>query len=94
MKTHNFDYAYIGLTCARIGSQLKEEYKLNLSCSFGQSDNDNYCFISIHRASDSSCVKTFYRSDWKIPQELMDNLFEYCMENDLFKQPLDIKLVD
>ena len=91
MKTHNFDYAYLGLTCARIGSQLKPEYRLSLSCSFAQG---GYCFVSLTRSENNEHIMNFWRGDYDSFRGLMDGVFEYCMEHDLFKQPLDIKLVD
>jgi hypothetical protein len=95
MITHNtFDYAQLGLTVARIGSQLKKGIKLNLSCSFAQNDDDGYCFVSLHDAGDSTCIASFYRSEFENIRSFMDAVFGYCIENDLFKQPLDIKLVD
>ena len=94
MKTHNFDYAYIGLTSARIGSQLKTDFKLELTCSFRMDPSDGYTFVSLHQVSDLTCIKSFFLANFDSPQSFMDAVFAYCLENDLFKQPLDIKLVD
>jgi hypothetical protein len=96
MKTHNFDYAYIGLTCARIGSQLKESYVLNLAASFNQEGNV-YCTVNILNELPElrfEVVHSFSLSKFDTPQSFLDGVFEYCIEHDLFKQPLDIKLVD
>ena len=93
MKTHNFDFAYIGLTCARLGSQLKENYNLNLSATFDQNGN-RWSTVSILQAPALVVVRNFLLAEFDSPQSFLDSVFAYCLENDLFKQPLDIKLVD
>ena len=94
MTSHNFDYAYIGLTCARIGSQLKEGYVLNIAASFCQRGNE-YCSIHIMDEKNGfAVIRGFQSAEYETPQNFLDGVFSYCMENDLFKQPLDIKLVD
>ena len=98
MKTHStFDYAQLGLTVARFSHQLKPGIIIDCSISFG-GPNGPYFIIGLFRVGEVqgkwSVIKSFYDSDDKSIREILDDVFAFCIENDLFKQPLDIKLVD
>jgi hypothetical protein len=94
MKTHNFDYAYIALSASRIGGQLKKGISLNITCGFNTDKAGDYCYLSIYQEEDRKCLNRLYLNDYTNVYDLIDSLFNYCMENDLFKVPMDIKLVD
>ena len=98
MITRNtFDYAQLGLTVARFASQLKPGITIDCNISFG-GPNGSYFIIGLLRADvvqgKWNVIKSFYDSDDKSIRETLDEVFAFCIENDLFKQPLDIKLVD
>ena len=98
MITRNtFDYAQLGLTVARFASQLKPGITIDCNISFG-GPNGAYFIIGLFRAGEApgqwNVIKSFYDSDDKSIREILDEVFAFCIENDLFKQPLDIKLVD
>lgn len=99
MITRNtFDYAQLGLTVARFASQLKPGITIDCNMSFG-SHLGTYCIIGLFKSSDEEAalptvIKSFYGSECETMRELLDKVFAFCIENDLFKQPLDIKLVD
>lgn len=97
IKHNTFDYAQLGLTIARFASQLKSDIFIDCNMSFGGS-NGSYFFISLFTAGESegqwNVIKSFYDSDDKPVRETLDDVFAFCIENDLFKEPLDIKLVD
>lgn len=98
MSTYNtFDYAQLGLTVARFASQLKPGISIDCNMSFG-SPNGNYFIVGLFKMGETSgewnVIKSFYDSEHKSVRELLDVVFAFCIENDLFKQPLDIKLVD
>lgn len=99
MITHNtFDYAQLGLTVARFASQLKPGITIDCNISFG-SNVGNYCIIGLFKNPEQegtfpTVIKSFYGSECETMRELLDKVFSFCIENDLFKQPLDIKLVD
>lgn len=98
MTTHNtFDYAQLGLTIARFASQLKPGISIDCNISFGGSAG-NYYIVGLFKSGDApgmwNVIKSFYHSEYKSVRELLDAVFAFCIENDLFKQPLDIKLVD
>ena len=98
MNTHNtFDYAQLGLTVARFASQMKPGISIDCNMSFGSSHGDYY-IVGLFRAGEApgewNVIKSFYGSEYKSVRELLDIVFAFCIENDLFKQPLDIKLVD
>ena len=98
MSTYNtFDYAQLGLTVARFASQMKPGISIDCNMSFG-SPNGAYFIVGLFRAGEApgewNVIKSFYDSEYKSVRELLDIVFAFCIENDLFKQPLDIKLVD
>lgn len=98
MSTYNtFDYAQLGLTVARFASQLKPGISIDCNISFG-GFNGAYFIVGLFRAGEApgewNVIKSFYDSEYKSVRELLDIVFAFCIENDLFKQPLDIKLVD
>lgn len=98
MITHNtFDYAQLGLTVARFASQLKPGITIDCNISFG-GPNGSYTIIGLFRAGEVqgtwSTIKSFYGSHYDTIREFLDAVFAFCIENDLFKQPLDIKMVD
>ena len=98
MITRNtFDYAQLGLTVARFASQLKQGISIDCNISFG-GPNGAYFMVGLFTQGESQSqwdvIKTFYDSDDKSVRETLDEVFAFCIENDLFKQPLDIKLVD
>ena len=98
MITHNtFDYAQLGLTVARFASQLKPGISIDCNISFG-GPNGAYFFIGLFRAGETqgewNVIKSFYDHESKSVRDALDTVFAFCIENDLFKQPLDIKLVD
>lgn len=98
MNYNTFDFAQLGLTVARFAIQLKPGITIDCSMSFG-SDNGTYCIIGLfknpeHEGAFPTVIKSFYGSECETMRELLDKVFAFCIENDLFKQPLDIKLVD
>ena len=99
MITRNtFDYAQLGLTVARFASQLKPGIAIDCNMSFG-SNVGTYCIIGLFKNPEQegalpTVIKSFYGSECETMRELLDKVFAFCIENDLFKQPLDIKLVD
>lgn len=99
MITHNtFDYAQLGLTVARLASQLKPGFCMDGIISFGGNSGDYYK-VGIFKNAEteegsSSCIKSFWSCEFASVRDLLDCVLAFCIENDLFKQPLDIKLVD
>ena len=98
MITRNtFDYAQLGLTVARFASQLKPGISIDCNMSFG-GPNGSYFMVGLFTQGEAqgqwNVIKTFYDNDDKSVRETLDEVFAFCIENDLFKQPLDIKLVD
>ena len=98
MNYNTFDFAQLGLTVARFASQLKSGITIDCNMSFG-SNVGTYCIIGLFKNSEEegalpAVIKSFYGSECETMRELLDKVFAFCIENDLFKQPLDIKLVD
>ena len=99
MITHNtFDYAQLGLTVARFASQMKTGVSIDCNMSFG-GPNGNYYIIGLFKNPATigelpGSIKSFYGSRYNSIREFLDAVFAFCIENDLFKQPLDIKMVD
>lgn len=99
MITYNtFDFAQLGLTVARFATQLKMGIIIDCNISFG-SNLGTYCIIGLFKNSGEEgslpdVIKSFHGSECETMRELLDKVFAFCIENDLFKQPLDIKLVD
>ena len=98
MNYNTFDFAQLGLTVARFASQLKQGISIDCSMSFG-TDLGTYCIIGLFKNAEEegafpTVIKSFYGREYENVRELLDIVFAFCIENDLFKQPLDIKLVD
>lgn len=98
MNYNTFDFAQLGLTVARFGSQMKPGITIDCNMSFG-SHLGTYCIIGLFKNGEEegafpTVIKSFYGSECENMRELLDKVFAFCIENDLFKQPLDIKLVD
>ena len=99
MITHNtFDYAQLGLTIARLASQLKPGFCMDCTISFGGFHGDYYK-VGIFKNAETeeqmpSAIKSFWSCEFASVRDLLDSVLAFCIENDLFKQPLDIKLVD
>lgn len=98
MNYNTFDFAQLGLTVARFATQMKPGISIDCSMSFG-STNGTYCIIGLFKNPEQESalpivIKSFYGSECENMRELLDKVFAFCIENDLFKQPLDIKLVD
>lgn len=91
MNIHNTDFAFIGLTVARIASQLREKINLNATFSFG-TELGTYAFISLFDGDE--CMESFHLSRYECPRKLMDEIFAFCVEKDLFKVPMDIAIID
>ena len=91
MNTHNTDFAFIGLTTARIASQVRDGININMTTSFGTTLG-TYVIFSIFDGDKP--LESFYLSLCKSPRDMMDKVFAYCLENNLFKIPMDIALVD
>lgn len=91
MNIHNTDFAFIGLTAARIASQVRDGININMATSFG-TPLGTYVIFSIFDGDKS--LESFYLTLCKSPRDMMDKVFAYCMENNLFKIPMDIALVD
>lgn len=99
MNYNTFDFAQLGLTVARFASQLKPGISIDCNTSFG-SHLGTYCIIGLFRSPAEGegalpvVIKSFYGREYENVREFLDKVFAFCIENDLFKQPLDIKLVD
>ena len=97
IKHNTFDYAQLGLTVARFASQLKPGITIDCNISFG-GPNGAYFIVGLFRAGETQAewnvIRSFYDNEGKSIRETLDAVFAFCIENDLFKQPLDIKLVD
>lgn len=91
MNIHNMDFAYIGLTVARIASQLKKGISINQTVSFG-TDLGTYVIISLFEGDKP--LHSFHLSEHRDARDLMDAAFAFCMDNNVFKVPMDITLVD
>ena len=91
MNIHNTDFAFIGLTVARIASQLREKINISSTFSFG-SELGTYVIISLFDGD--NCLEGFHLSTYECPRRLMDDIFAFCVEKDLFKVPMDIALID
>lgn len=89
---NNTDYGFIGMHTARIASQMRKIYSVSLSMSFNSKIGSDYIIISIHRV-DGGCLESFHDMG-QTARELMDEVFSYCMEHDLFEIPMNIKLID
>lgn len=98
MNYNTFDFAQLGLTVARFASQLKPGISIDCNLSFG-SNIGTYCIIGLFKNAEveggfPAVIKSFYGKEYETVREFLDKVFAFCIENDLFKQPLDIKLVD
>ena len=91
MNIRNTDFAFIGLTVARIASQLREKINIHATFSFG-TELSTYVIISLFDGDE--CMESFHLSTTNCPRKMMDDIFAFCMEKDLFKVPMDIALVD
>ena len=91
MNVHNSDFALIGLTTARIASQLREGINLSVTSSFG-TELGTYCIISIFNKEE--CLISFHLTECEGARDMLDKVFAYCLEKNLFKIPMDITLVD
>lgn len=93
MKTHNTDFGFIALTIARIGRQLKTEYKLTFNMSVNDISHENFV-AGIFKNESLKCIETFFDYEYDNPRDFCDAVFAYCIEHDLFKVPMNIELVD
>lgn len=91
MNIHNMDFAYIGLTVARIASQLKKGISINQTVSFG-TELGTYVIISLFE--NDNVLHSFHLSEHGDVRDLMDAIFAFCMDNNVFKVPMDITVVD
>lgn len=93
MKAHNTDFGFIALTIARIGRQLKPEYKLTFSMSINDTPSDSF-IASIFGNNPVKHLESFYNHEYDTPRDFCDAVFAYCVEHDLFQVPMNIELVD
>lgn len=98
MNITTFEYAQLGLTVARFASQLKEGVIIDCNVSFNNKNGD-YTIIGLYRAPANegnfpSVISSFYSSGFNNLRELLDAVFNCCVDMDLFKVPLDIKIID
>lgn len=93
MKVHNTDFGFIGLTIARIGRQLKPEYKVTFHMSINDSPRESFT-VGIFENAPLKCLETFFDHSYDSPRAFCDAVFAYCIEHDLFKVPMNIELVD
>lgn len=90
---NNTDYGFLGLTLARIAEQIKDRYALYANFRFNHGNNE--LVITLHdKLTDADIYKRTLMNISYDPRELCDEVFEHCINNDLFKIPMDIKLVD
>lgn len=93
MKTHSTDFGFIALTIARIGRQLKVEYKVTFNMSVNDMPRESF-IVGIFENEPLKCMKTFFDHEYDNPRDFCDAVFAYCIEHDLFKVPMNIELVD
>ncbi len=91
MNIHNMDFAYIGLTVARIASQLKKGISINQTVSFG---TELGTFVIVSLFENDNVLHSFHLSEHRDVRDLMDAIFAFCMDNNVFKVPMDITVVD
>lgn len=91
MNIHNMDFAYIGLTVARIASQLKKGVSIYQTVSIG-TEVGTYVIVTLFEGE--KVLQTFHLSQQKDARDLMDTIFAFCMDNDIFKVPMDITVID
>lgn len=93
MKAHNTDFGFIALTIARIGRQLKPEYKVTFNMSINDTPSESI-IVGIFESEPLKCIKTFFDHEYETPRDFCDAVFAYCVEHDLFQVPMNIELVD
>lgn len=93
MKAHNTDFGFIALTIARIGRQLKAEYKVTFNMSVNDMPHESF-IVGIFENEPLKCMKTFFDHEYDSPRDFCDAVFAYCVEHDLFQVPMNIELVD
>lgn len=93
MKTYSTDFGFMALTIARIGRQLKAEYKVTFNMSVNDMPRESF-IVGIFENEPLKCMKTFFDHEYDNPRDFCDAVFTYCIEHDLFKVPMNIELVD
>ena len=93
MKMHNTDFGFIALTIARIGRQLKAEYKVTFDMSINDKFSERFC-VAIFKKEPLKCIGSFFDHEYDNPRDFCDAVFAFCIEYDLFKIPMNIELVD
>lgn len=93
MKTHSTDFGFIALTIARIGRQLKTEYKVAFDMSINDKFGESFS-VAIFEKEPLKCINSFFDHEYDNPRDFCDAVFAYCIEHDLFKVPMNIELVD
>ena len=93
METHNTDFGFIALTIARIGRQLKSEYKVTFDMSINDKFGESFC-VAIFKKEPLKCISSFYNHEYNNPRDFCNAVFTYCVEHDLFKVPMNIELID
>lgn len=93
MKVHNTDFGFIALTIARIGRQLKPEYKVTFDMSINDILQERFV-AAIFKNEPLKCLESFFDHEYDNPRDFCDAIFAYCVDHDLFKVPMNIELVD
>lgn len=93
MKIHSTDFGFIALTIARIGRQLKAEYKVAFNMSINSVAGGNF-IVDIFENNPLKYLESFYSSEYNTPRDFCNAVFTYCIEHSLFKDPMNIELVD
>lgn len=83
------DYTFICSRIMHIASQLREEIKIRYEFSLCGSQEQSI-MIDVYNLNVNHC-KSFWIGN-KAPETLIFEVFEYCIDNDLFRIPLTIKI--
>lgn len=89
MNLKHKDYAIICSRVMHIASQLRKEIKIRYEFSFNAPQEESI-MIGVHNLNINS--SKLFRIENKAPEALIFELFEYCINNDLFEIPLTIKI--
>lgn len=93
MNMHNSDFGIMALNLAQISNELVPGACITVGFIFNDNVHGNYAVASIVKQEPELplFLSSYNSYDFNKPQELCEQVYLYCVENNLLKNPANIK---
>lgn len=92
------DYQILAQRLTHIARQLKSQYEVDASMVFKSGRIDDYVLVNIRdKEADFNWELVFSRKFTEGKDDVIvfcDTIFSFCFENDMFKRPIDLIIVN